>query len=207
MTAKFITIEGTEGVGKSTNITVIERYLAARHIPFVTTREPGGTPFAEEIRDLLLQKRDEPIDENAELLMMFAARAQHLSKKIKPALAAGKWVICDRFTDATFAYQGGGRGISAGKIELLQQLVQGDLRPDKTLVLDASVEIGLKRAAQRGELDRFENEKKHFFEKVRKVYLSRAEANPRQYQVIAADQSMDAVKVAVEKAISMLLLD
>ncbi len=204
MTAKFITIEGTEGVGKSTNIAVIENFLTTKNIPFILTREPGGTPMAEEIRRVLLTPREELVDENAELLLMFAARAQHLSQKIKPTLAQGIWVICDRFTDATYAYQGGGRGVSLEKIEQLENFVQADLRPDATIILDAPVEIGLKRAASRGKLDRFETEKLHFFEKVRKVYLQRAKNSPSQYHIIDAWQSMEVVKAEVENVMAKL---
>jgi dTMP kinase len=133
---KFLTIEGTEGVGKSTNLTFVRDWLTARGIEVVVTREPGGTPLAEEVRSLLLSKRDEAVDETAELLLVFAARAQHLAQVIKPALARGAWVLSDRFTDATYAYQGGGRGLSKTVIEQLEQLVQEDLRPDLTLILD-----------------------------------------------------------------------
>lgn len=155
---KFLTIEGTEGVGKSTNLAYVKTWLEARGLDVVVTREPGGTPLAEEIRGLLLARRDEPVDETAELLLVFAARAQHIAGVIKPALARGAWVLSDRFTDATFAYQGGGRGLSLETISQLEQLVQGELRPDLTLILDIEVQLGLERARQRGELDRFESE-------------------------------------------------
>ena len=148
----FITIEGGEGVGKSTNIATLESWLQAEGIGYCMTREPGGTPLAEDIRALLLANRSETLVPTTELLMMFAARAQHIQAVIEPALAAGKWVICDRFTDATYAYQGGGRGMPVAMIGQLEQLVQGDLRPDLTLLLDAPVAVGMARAGDRGEL-------------------------------------------------------
>ena len=151
MQGKFITLEGTEGVGKTTNMQFIQQWLQQQNIEFITTREPGGTPLAEDIRNLLLASRDEAVDATTELLLMFASRAQHIARVIKPALAAGKWVLCDRFTDATYAYQGGGRGEDVGRIANLEQLVQGSLRPDLTLILDLSVEEGLasRQQAQR----------------------------------------------------------
>jgi len=190
---RFLTVEGGEGVGKSTNIAFIKDWLEARKIALTVTREPGGTAMGEKIRELLLTKSDEPVDENAELLMIFAARAQHLRQVISPALAKGQWVLCDRFTDATYAYQGGGRGLSFEKIATLETLVQGDLRPDLTLILDVPVEVGLERIAKRGELDRFEEEKIEFFEKVRQTYLERAKVNPERYVLI--DASLDLVSV------------
>ena len=151
---KFITVEGVEGVGKTTNITFIKEWLDRHDIAHITTREPGGTPLAEDIRELLLSPRDEAVNENTELLLMFAARAQHLAEVIVPALDGGQWVLCDRFTDATYAYQGGGRGVAMEKIALLENLVQGELRPDMTLVLDIPVAQGLERARNRSEPDR-----------------------------------------------------
>lgn len=191
---KFITIEGSEGVGKSSNVDFIKTFLEARGIEVVCSREPGGTPLAEEIRELLLAKRVETVDETAELLLMFAARSQHLKTKILPALERGVWVLCDRFTDATYAYQGGGRGLSMDKISQLEQLVQGDLRPDITVILDIDVEVGLKRASKRGEADRFELEKLSFFNKVRATYLDRAKQNPNTYKIIDAGQPLEAVQ-------------
>ena len=184
---KFITVEGTEGVGKTTNIAVIQQWLEQQNIPYINTREPGGTPLAESLRELLLANREEAVDENAELLMVFAARAQHLAQVISPSLAAGTWVLCDRFTDATYAYQGGGRGIDMDKIAQLETLVQGDLRPDLTLVLDIPVEQGLARASERSEPDRFERERIDFFEKVRACYQSLARSATARYRVICAD--------------------
>lgn len=191
---KFLTIEGTEGVGKSTNIAFIQEFLQARGIELVTTREPGGTPLAEEIRELLLKNRDEKMDVTTELLLVFAARSQHLQTVILPALKQGKWVLCDRFTDATYAYQGGGRGLDTQLIEDLEQKVQGDIRPDLTLLLDIDVNIGLERAGRRGELDRFEHEQVSFFEKVRCAYLRRVNGDPQRYRVIDAAQSLEVVQ-------------
>lgn len=208
-TGQFITIEGSEGVGKSTNITFIQDYLTKRGVELVITREPGGTPLAEQIRELLLSKRDEPVDETAELLLMFAARAQHLNTVILPAIADGKWVLCDRFTDSTYAYQGGGRGLDTALIEKLEQLVQGEVQPDLTLYLDIDVSLGLSRASQRAELDRFESEKIDFFERVRAAYLQRAsservgnenasnESKDSRYRVIDASQSLEEVQASI----------
>ncbi|WP_246864483.1 dTMP kinase [Spongiibacter thalassae] len=187
---RFISLEGGEGVGKSSNIAFIVDWLTDAGIPFIQTREPGGTPLAEEVRELLLRPRDEGMTELSELLLVFAARAQHLHTKIEPALAAGTWVLCDRFTDATFAYQGYGRGLSRDTIEQLQQMVQGARRPDLTLLLDAPVEVGMARAGERGELDRFEQEQHSFFERVRAGYLALAEADPQRFSIIDASQPL-----------------
>ena len=202
---KFITIEGTEGVGKSTNLAYVHEWLTNRGVDVVVTREPGGTPLAEEIRTLLLAKRDEAVDETAELLLVFAARAQHLQQVIKPALARGAWVLCDRFTDATYAYQGGGRGLDVATIAQLEQLVQGDLRPDLTLVLDIDVELGLQRARQLAELDRFESEAVAFFERVRAAYRALAEAAPARYAVVNAGQPLVAVQQDIDRVLQALL--
>lgn len=202
---KFLTIEGTEGVGKSTNLAFVADWLRARGIEVIVTREPGGTPLAEEIRSLLLSKRDEAFDETAELLLVFAARAQHLAQVIKPALARGAWVLSDRFTDATFAYQGGGRGLSKSTIELLEQLVQADLRPDLTLILDIDVELGLNRARQRGELDRFESEAIVFFERVRAAYRQRAESAPNRYALVDAGKTLEEVQVEIDQVLTRLI--
>lgn len=197
----FITVEGAEGVGKSTNIAFIRDALESKGLEVIVTREPGGTEMAEEIREVLLRNRDENVAENAELLLMFAARAQHIESLIKPALLQGKWVISDRFTDATYAYQGGGRGVDANKIGILEDFVQGSFRPDKTILLDAPVEIGMARAHKRGELDRFENEKLAFFEKVRNVYLERVEAEPKRFELIDASKSLEEVQVQLKDAL------
>ncbi len=190
----FITVEGAEGVGKSTNIDFIRRTLEAKGISVVVTREPGGTPMAEEIREVLLKNREEGVAENAELLLMFAARAQHIESLIKPALAEGKWVLSDRFTDATYAYQGGGRGVDLEKISVLETFVQGAFRPHITFLLDAPVEVGMARAQKRGALDRFENEQLAFFQSVRSTYLQRANDESERFEVIDASKSLDEVQ-------------
>lgn len=201
----FITVEGGEGVGKSTNIGFLEKKLVSQGVELVLTREPGGTPMAEKIRELLLQVSDEQLTETTELLLMFAARAQHIQQLIEPALAAGKWVLCDRFTDATYAYQSGGRGIDTNKIRQLEQLVQGELRPDYTLLLDAPVDIGMARAGARGELDRFELEEIEFFKRVRSTYLQLAQESSGRYRVIDASGSLEEVQVQLDKVCRELL--
>ena len=201
----FITIEGAEGVGKSTNIDFVAQRLDKQNIPYILTREPGGTPLAEDIRQLLLCIREEPVAEDAELLLVFAARAQHLARVIRPALERGIWVICDRFTDATFAYQGGGRGIASDKIAALEQWVQHDLRPDYTLLLDAPVEVGIGRANRRGELDRFEREQQQFFERVRSCYLELARQHAQRFHVIDASRSLEHVQADLTVVIELML--
>lgn len=191
---KFITIEGSEGVGKSTNIAFIENFLREKNIDVIVTREPGGTPLAEDIRQLLLQQRDERVDDLAELLLMFAARAQHLNQMILPEIAVGKWVLCDRFTDSTYAYQGGGRGLDTHLIEQLEKIVQKGIQPDVTFYLDIDVKLGLQRASQRAELDRFESEVVEFFERVRDAYLQRVNSDSRRFRVIDAGQNLDDVQ-------------
>lgn len=193
MRGQFITLEGGEGVGKSTNLAVVTQWLQQRKIDFIVTREPGGTPLAEEIRQLLLSPRQEQVSERAELLMMFAARAQHIATVIEPALAAGRWVLCDRFTDATHAYQGGGRGVSTVLINQLQDLVHSELTPNLTLLLDLPVEEGMARAGQRGALDRFEQEELSFFNRVRQRYLELAAEQPQRFRVIDASQPLATV--------------
>ncbi|WP_226703025.1 dTMP kinase [Microbulbifer elongatus] len=204
---KFITLEGGEGVGKSTNLRFITEWLERQGIEFVQTREPGGTPLAEQLRTLLLEKREESVDPTAELLMVFAARAQHLNQVIKPALADGKWVICDRFTDATYAYQGGGRGLDRAMIGELEQLVQGDLRPDRVLLLDLDPKIGLQRAAATGEADRFESEQAAFFRKVRAAYRARAEAAPDRYALIDASLPLQDVQAHLARELEAIAGD
>jgi dTMP kinase len=201
MRGKFITIEGGEGVGKSTNIEFIQQVLAEQGVECLITREPGGTPMAEEIREVLIKNRSEQVVSEAELLLMFAARAQHLSSKILPALESGVWVISDRFTDATYAYQSGGRGVSEQKVALLEDFVQGDLRPDLTLLLDAPIEVGMERARNRGKLDRFEEEQTAFFSRVRQNYLKRAEQAPERFNVIDATQSLNEVQAEIKAVI------
>jgi dTMP kinase len=198
VTGLFITLEGPEGAGKSTNREYLAERLRASGLDVVLTREPGGTPLAERIRELLLAPSDETMCVDTELLLMFAARAQHLAQVIRPALARGAVVLCDRFTDATYAYQGGGRGLSHERIAQLETFVQGDLRPDLTLVFDLPVEIGLARASARGRLDRFEQEGRAFFEAVRSAYLARAAAAPSRYRVIDAGQSLAQVQQALD---------
>ncbi|TXL18430.1 dTMP kinase [Methylococcaceae bacterium HT3] len=202
MSARFITLEGGEGVGKTTNIAYIQSLLKSENIPLVLTREPGGTALAENIRQLLLDKEQEAIAEQTELLMMFAARAQHIKHVIKPALDRGDWVLCDRFTDATYAYQGGGRNMDLSTIQWLENFVQADLRPDLTLLLDAPIEFGMQRAQQRGKLDRFESEKMAFFDKVRQVYLSIAEQQPKRVKIVDATQSLDNVQSQIKQILS-----
>jgi len=202
----FITVEGTEGVGKSTNMALIQETLTQRGIEVVQTREPGGTELSEKIRDLLLDHRNTAMVDDTELLLMFAARAQHLAEVIKPALARGAWVLCDRFTDSTYAYQGGGRGIPFERIAQLEQWVQGDLRPDVTLLLDAPVEVGLARAAGRGNgADRFEREKQEFFEKLRNTFLKLADQHPERFRVVDAGRELEAVKAQVIAILDQLL--
>lgn len=201
MRGKFITVEGTEGVGKTTNIQFIKDWLEAKNLAFVSTREPGGTPLAEQIRELLLAPRDELVCDTAELLLMFAGRAQHLNQVIEPSLAEGAWVLCDRFTDATYAYQGAGRNMRQDLISELELIVQGSLRPDLTLILDIPVEIGLKRASERSEPDRFEQEKTEFFQRVRNGYLDIAKHNPDRCVVIDASQSLEAVQREISIAL------
>ena len=193
MKGLFITFEGTEGVGKSTQIRTAASALQALGVDVVVTREPGGTPMAESIREVLLTPRDEPVHETTELLLMFAARAQHLETLIRPRLESGQWVLCDRFTDATFAYQGGGRGVSRERIAQLECLVQGDFRPDQVILLDAPVDVGMSRARHRGELDRFEQEAVGFFQRIRDAYLDRARIDPDRYHIIDAAQPLEAV--------------
>jgi len=205
MQGKFITLEGTEGAGKSTALSYIEEKIRSAGIELVVTREPGGTELGEKIRALLLDKNHSVMCDDTELLLMFAARAQHLEELIKPALAKGQWVLCDRFTDATYAYQGGGRGLNKSHIATLEILVQGELRPELTLLLDIPVEQGLARAGERGELDRFEKEKVEFFERVRKTYLERASQNPGQYRIIDASQSIAGVQQQLDHVLDPIL--
>ena len=200
---RFITLEGTEGVGKSTNRQQVVECLQQAGLEVVVTREPGGTPLAEQIRELLLGVRDEPVSNMTELLLMFAARAQHLEQVILPALSQGSWVVCDRFTDATYAYQGGGRGFDVNVIAQLESMVQGDLRPDLTLYLDVPVAVAARRIAER-ELDRFEQEALTFFERVRAAYLEMAQQQPR-YRIIDASQSLEQVQAEVRANVTRYL--
>ncbi len=203
---QFITLEGGEGVGKSTNIRFIRELLEARGIKVVTTREPGGTILAEKIRQLLLEASEELVSETTELLLMFAARAQHIEHVIKPALAKGCWVLCDRFTDSTYAYQGGGRGMDTSIISWLEKNAQANISPTLTLLLDAPIVVGMDRASKRGELDRFEQEKQHFFEKVRESFLLRAEQNKKVISIINADQPLNIVQGQIASVIEAFIL-
>jgi dTMP kinase len=190
----FVTIEGGEGVGKTTNLAFLENLLRDHDVDIVVTREPGGTQLGEEIRELLLQERGAQVNAMAELLLIFAARAQHISEIIEPALAAGKWVLSDRFTDATYAYQSGGRGIAKEVIGRLEGLVQGELRPDYTLLLDVPVATGMARARGRGTLDRIEQETIEFFERVRASYLQQAEDSSGRFRIVDASGSLEEVQ-------------
>jgi dTMP kinase len=201
----FITVEGGEGVGKSTNLAFLESQLVSRGVALEVTREPGGTSLGEDIRGLLLTPREQPVDPMSELLMIFAARAQHIKERIEPALAVGKWVLCDRFTDATYAYQSGGRGLDARAVRALENLVQGALRPDYTLLFDAPVATGLARARERGELDRFEQEQREFFERVRRTYLQLAEESAGRFRVIDASQPLETVQADLLRICEELL--
>jgi dTMP kinase len=197
---RFLTIEGIEGVGKTTQVARLSQALRERGIAHVVTREPGGTPLAERIRDIVLNARDETLPPKAELLLMFAARAVHLQNLVEPNLAVGRWVLCDRFTDATYAYQGGGRGMSGDDIRVLETLVQGTRRPDLTVLLDAPVEQALRRARQRNAgaaADRFESERAEFFERVRGAYRARAAAEPGRIASIDAGESAELVAARI----------
>ncbi len=204
-TGRFITLEGSEGVGKSTNMAFMQHWLENAGIELLVTREPGGTALGETLRNILLDARQQAMCDDTELLLMFAARAQHLHEVIVPALQSGKWVLCDRFTDATYAYQGGGRGIAEHRIAELEQWVQGDLRPDLTLILDLDPQIGLQRAGKRSAPDRFEQEKQAFFQRVRQTYLDRAAASPQRYRVIDASPAIETVQADIAEALENLL--
>jgi len=195
---RFITVEGIEGVGKTTNIRFLSSAVEAYGHTVLTTREPGGTPMADRIRELLIEHGDEPMPDIAELLLMFASRALHVNNVIQPALAAGTWVICDRFTDSTRAYQGGGRGFPQQDIDRLADWVHGDLRPDLTILLDAPVEMGMRRAGRRGEPDRIEIERDGFFNRVRACYLQLAAAEPDRFVVVDASQDLEVVRRSIE---------
>lgn len=204
---KFITLEGGEGVGKSTNINHIKKDLESRGIEVLTTREPGGTPMAETLRGLLLGLNGEKVTKQTELLLMFAARSQHVEHVIKPALDAGIWVLSDRFVDSSFAYQKAGRGIADQNIGFLENFVLGALRPDLTILLDAPADISMGRAKRRGELDRIELEESTFFEKVRTGFLERAMAYPDRIKVIDATQPLTAVQKRISLEIEVLVAE
>jgi len=205
MTASFISIEGGEGAGKSTSIKYIKSKLESCGIECIVTREPGGTPMAEDIRLLLLEHRDEVVDPYTELLLMFASRRQHVQNVIRPALDAGKWVICDRFTDASFAYQGFGRGSDQTFIATLKHFVHSDLNPNMTLLFDLDIEIGMARAGKRADFDRIETEAMSFFERVRQGYLTQAKAEPGRYRIVDAAQSIDNVEGQLDVFLAPLL--
>jgi dTMP kinase len=202
---RFITIEGIEGVGKSTHMDAIVRHIEAAGHRVLTTREPGGTPYAEDIRAILTSRDEEPLPEIAELLLMFAARALNVNNVIVPALDAGTWVVCDRFTDSSRAYQGGGRGLPMETIDRLADWVHGDTWPDLTVLLDAPVEVGMQRAGDRGAPDRFEQERHDFFERVRACYLAIASREPTRVVVVDTTQTLAEVEAQVCAVIDQLL--
>nr|WP_202602874.1 dTMP kinase [Pseudomonas protegens] len=205
VTGLFITLEGPEGAGKSTNREYLAERLRAAGIEVLLTREPGGTPLAERIRDVLLTPVEEVMNADTELLLVFAARAQHLATVIRPALERGAVVLCDRFTDSTYAYQGAGRGLSLARIAALEDFVQGELRPDLTLVFDLPVDVGLARASARGRLDRFEQEGQAFFQRVREAFLARAAAAPQRYVLVDAAQPLAQVQQSLDSLLPQLL--
>ncbi|MEQ1581900.1 MAG: dTMP kinase [Steroidobacteraceae bacterium] len=210
MKGRFITVEGGEGVGKTTQLAVIREVLAASGLDCIMTREPGGTPRAERIRELLLTPTAEPMPPTCELLLMFAARSTHLENVIKPALDRGAWVVSDRFTDATYAYQGAARGMSMADIAMLENLVQRSLRPDLTLLLDAPVEVALERARQRGQgqqTDRFELERTSFFERVRAGYLDRVAQDPQRFRVVDASLPLAEVSAALRSTLAAYIAE
>ena len=198
----FIVLEGIEGVGKTTQMAVAEQALKDAAKSLVCTREPGGTAAGEALRSVLLDKDGAPLSLEAETLLMFAARANHLHEKIRPALNRGDWVLCDRFTDASYAYQGAGRQLGVARIAVLEKWVQAELRPDLVIILDAEPELALTRAKNRGPVDRFEQESLDFFHRARQVYLDRAKAHPERYAVIDASMSLEAVSQAVAATIA-----
>lgn len=202
---KLITIEGIEGVGKSTAVKFIERYLSDRHEAFIITREPGGTPIAEAIRQILLTPNpDESMQPETELLLLFAARVQHIHQVILPALALQKWVVSDRFIDASFAYQGGGRQIDVAHIKTLERWLVNTVQPRLTILLDAPPDVGMARAKHRGPHDRIEQEQLSFFERVRQGYLKRANDEPERFRIIDATQPLDAVQADIKKVLDEL---
>ncbi len=198
MSGRFITVEGGEGAGKTTQLAFMGAYLEQRGRRVVLTREPGGTLLGEDIRALLLEQRHDGMALATETLLMFAARAEHLERVIRPALVAGHWVLCDRFTDATYAYQGGGRGLPPERIAVLEDWTQGSLQPDLTLVLDIPVAVGLERAGRRGAADRFEREGWAFLERVKLTYLERASRNPDRYRIVDANRPVETVRAELQ---------
>ena len=208
MQGRFITFEGGEGAGKSTQLARAAAWLRDRGVDTVVTREPGGTPRAERLRELLLVRGDEPMPRSCELLLMFAARATHLENLVLPAVGRGAWVLCDRFTDATYAYQGGGRGLPLEQIDALVKIVHAGVQPDLTILLDLPVEVGLARARHRNGADgpdRFETEQREFFERVREAYLERVRRDPARFRVVDASAVVDEVTAAVCASVGQLL--
>ncbi len=204
MRARLITLEGVEGAGKTTALAYVQGLLESHGIPVTVTREPGGTPVGERIRGLLLDPEARMAPET-ELLLLFAARAEHLARVIRPALDAGRWVLCDRFTDASYAYQGGGRGIDPARIQILEDWVQGTLRPDLTLLLDLPAETGLARARGRAPGDRIEREALDFHRRVRAAYLARAEAEPQRFCVVDASRPLAEVERRLRDCLEPLI--
>lgn len=202
---RFITLEGIDGAGKSTSMETVSEFLRGRGVEVLETREPGGTPLGEALRTLLLEREDLPIGAQAETLVIFAARAQHLEDVIRPALDGGRWVVCDRFTDATHAYQGGGRGLGRERIGVLEQWVQQALRPDLTLLFDVPLEVALDRASPRARWDRFEAEQVSFAQRVRENYLHTARLEPARVRVIDATPAVDEVRQRVQQVLAAFL--
>lgn len=200
----FITLEGCEGVGKTSNMEFIKSMLKEKHIDFIETREPGGTPLGEALRAMLLGEDFKGMADDTELMLMFAARAEHVAQVIRPALEQGQWVLCDRFTDATYAYQGGGRQLDINRIAGLENWVLGDLRPDLTLLLDAPISVGRERAGKRSAPDRFEQELDGFFNRVRDMYLSRAKAEPERVKVVDASGDLTSVENEIRKIMDII---
>ena len=194
----FLTVEGLEGAGKSSSIKIISEVLEQKNIPYICTREPGGTLLGERVRKALLSKSQEPMQPMTELLLMFACRAEHIARVIEPQLRDGNWVVCARFTDSSFAYQGGGRGLNFGVIQSLEDLPLPKIRPNHTFILDVPVAEGLRRASRRGESDRFEQEDIDFFERARKVFLDRSRAD-KVYSVVDASNSEEQVQTDIKK--------
>ena len=208
MRGRFITFEGGEGVGKTTQMQRIGQWLARQGVRVVSTREPGGTERAEQLREILLTRGSEPMPPPCELLLMFAARSTHLENLIRPAVERGDWVLCDRFTDATYAYQGGGRGMSTDSIDALVRIVHPDMQPDLTILMDATVQTGMARANSRNGQqgpDRFETERLEFFERVRATYRERAAAEPQRFHVVDASGTPQSVEQAIRAGIEKLL--
>lgn len=199
---KFVSFEGGEGVGKSSNLNFAAEQLRQQGLSVIVTREPGGTEIGEQIRDVLLKQYESSVHSHTELLLLFAARAQHLEQVIKPALQRGDWVISDRFTDASYAYQGGGRGIEQTRIEHLENWLLNGLQPDLTLLLDAPVEIAMTRVSQRGAIDRFESQETAFFTRVRDAYLARAQQQPQRIRVIDASLTLQQVQAQVRQVLT-----